>query len=87
MSRYGYLEVFQRVPWNSRYRESTVVWYVDIITLESWPRGYNIILNVYFCICPVSGPRAVVLAPDEAEGQYGNPKVNTTGRGSVTSSM
>ena len=25
MSRYGYLEVFQRVPWNSRYRESTVV--------------------------------------------------------------
>ena len=24
MSRYGYLEVFQRVPWNSRYGESTV---------------------------------------------------------------
>ena len=24
MSRYGYLEVFQRVPWNSRQRESTV---------------------------------------------------------------
>ena len=24
MSRYGYLEVFQRVPWNSRERESTV---------------------------------------------------------------
>ena len=24
MSRYGYLKVFQRVPWTSRYRESTV---------------------------------------------------------------
>ena len=24
-SKYGYLEVFQRVPWNSRYRESTVL--------------------------------------------------------------
>ena len=24
ISRYGYLEVFQRVPWNSRYWESTV---------------------------------------------------------------
>ena len=24
MSKYGYLEVFQRVPWNSRYWESTV---------------------------------------------------------------
>ena len=24
MSKYGYLEVFQRVPWTSRYRESTV---------------------------------------------------------------
>ena len=25
MSRYGYLEVFQRVPWNSRSRDSTVL--------------------------------------------------------------
>ena len=25
MSRYGYLEVFKRVPWNSRQRESTVL--------------------------------------------------------------
>ena len=24
MSRYGYLKVFQRVPWNSRQRESSV---------------------------------------------------------------
>ena len=24
MSRYGYLEVFKRVSWTSRYRESTV---------------------------------------------------------------
>ena len=24
MPKYGYLEVFQRVPWNSRQRESTV---------------------------------------------------------------
>ena len=24
MSKYGYLEVFQSVPWNSRKRESTV---------------------------------------------------------------
>ena len=26
-SRDGYLEVFQRVPWNSRQRESTIVEY------------------------------------------------------------
>ena len=25
MSKYGYLEVFQRVPLTSRYRESTVI--------------------------------------------------------------
>ena len=28
MWRYGYLEVFQRVPWNSRERESTVYFFV-----------------------------------------------------------
>ena len=26
MSKYGYLEVFKKVPWNSRQRESTVYW-------------------------------------------------------------
>ena len=30
MSRYGYLEVFQRFPWTSRYRESTVVIKIDL---------------------------------------------------------
>ena len=30
MSRYGYLEVFQRVPWASRSRESIVVVSVDV---------------------------------------------------------
>ena len=24
MSKYGYLEVYKRVPWTSRYRESTI---------------------------------------------------------------
>ena len=34
MSRYGYLEEFQRVPWNSRSRESTVFG----VVLKLWPR-------------------------------------------------
>ena len=29
MSKYGYLEVFQRVPSNSRYRESTVYCFLN----------------------------------------------------------
>ena len=29
MSKYGYLEVFQRVPSTSRYRESTVVRFAE----------------------------------------------------------
>ena len=35
VSRYGYLEVFQRVPWNLRYRESTVFRQTGLSKLET----------------------------------------------------
>ena len=36
MSRFGYLEVFQRVPWNSRQRESTVDCKIMTDPREQW---------------------------------------------------
>ena len=49
MSRYGYLEVFTRVPWNSRYRESTV--YMSTSRNEKLIIDEHSIQSVEFTVC------------------------------------
>ena len=52
MSRYGYLEVFQWVPWNSRSRESTVLAYALLILCRMYLRigGCVVFLVKFLCI-------------------------------------
>ena len=50
MSKYGYLEVFHRVPWSSRLRESTVynfcyLFVVQAISCSSWVIYYVIYIR------------------------------------------
>ena len=46
MSRYGYLEVFQGVPWNSRYRESTVLQSSLLVIQAYWPFNDGAVYHV-----------------------------------------